>query len=124
MRRGRFTRPAWYSILGRELLRMADRKAPTREDLLELILSVLASCPKREGAPDACASETQLIGNDGVLDSLGLVSLITGVEQRIDDEYGIALAIAIDDAVADTAGPLRTAQALAAYIENLVAAAE
>jgi len=64
--------------------------------------------------------ETRLIGKRGVLDSLGLVSLIVDVEQKIDDDYGLSLTIADDRAMSQEKSPFRTVGTLAEYISRLI----
>ena len=54
------------------------------------------------------------------LDSLGLVTLITDVEQRLEEEYDIALTLADDRAVSQRNSPFRSVQSLADYIALLI----
>jgi acyl carrier protein len=98
---------------------MSERH-PDEHEILDLIFAVLAEAPKREGAATAVDADTPLIGEDALLDSLGLVALITGLEQRLDDEYGVIIAIAIDEAIGEDDGPLRTPGTLVKYVRSLI----
>jgi acyl carrier protein len=58
---------------------------------------------------------TRLFGSEGILDSMGLVSLVVAVEQAIDDEYGVAVALADEHALSQRHSPYRTIGTLADY---------
>ena len=64
--------------------------------------------------------DAPLFGRDGVLDSLGLVSFVVAVEQAIEDELGLTLALADEKALSQKHSPFRTVGALADYVENLM----
>jgi D-alanine--poly(phosphoribitol) ligase subunit 2 len=61
---------------------------------------------------------TTLFGRDGRLDSLGLVRLIVGVEQVIEDELSISVTLADERAVSQRSSPFRTVASLAAYVRE------
>jgi acyl carrier protein len=63
---------------------------------------------------------THLIGSGGVLDSLGLVTLIVDLEQKLADEYGMSLTLADERAMSQSHSPFRTIRALADHIRLLV----
>ena len=67
---------------------------------------------RREDAP--------LFGDEGVLDSLGLVSLVASVEEAIEDELGVQIALADEKAISHTNSPFLTIGSLAMYAERLV----
>jgi acyl carrier protein len=68
--------------------------------------------------------DAPLFGQDGVLDSLGLVSFVVAVEQAIESEFGIALTVADEKAMSQEHSPFRTIGALAKYVEDLMKKAE
>lgn len=68
----------------------------------------------------ALGEETRLIGQGAILDSLGLVSLIVEVEQRLSDELGIHLILADERAMSQKRSPFRSIGALADYIYDLM----
>lgn len=65
--------------------------------------------------------ETHLIGQGAIFDSLGLISLIVEVEQRLADELGLVLILADERAMSQRNSPFRSIKALADYICDLVA---
>ena len=60
--------------------------------------------------------DTILTGESGKLDSLGLVTFIVAVEERIQNDLGITISLA--DEIGKVDGALRTAETLADYIAN------
>lgn len=57
-----------------------------------------------------------LYGLTGVLDSLGLVTLIVAVEQAVEDELGLVISLADERAMSQKNSPFRTIGTLADYI--------
>ena len=64
--------------------------------------------------------EAALIGEDAVLDSLGLVNLIVAIEEQIAEGFGVTINIADEKARSQPSSPFRTIQMLAAYISTLL----
>jgi len=64
--------------------------------------------------------DTRLFGANGVLDSLGLVNLITGVEQRISDEFEKDIILADERAMSRFHSPFRTITSLSEYTEKVL----
>ena len=67
------------------------------------------------------APETALFGRAGALDSLGLVNLIVAVEQAVEDELGVSVALADEKAMSQSASPFRTVGTLAEYVRRQIA---
>jgi acyl carrier protein len=65
--------------------------------------------------PDRCDLETPLFGPDGILDSMGLVSLIVALEQALEREHTISVSLADEHALSQRRSPYRTVGTLAAY---------
>ena len=65
-------------------------------------------------------AETRLFGRAGLLDSLGLVTLVVAVEQAIADEYGVSVSLADDRALSQRNSPYRTVGSLAEYAAGLL----
>lgn len=63
---------------------------------------------------------TSLFGTDGILDSMGLVNLVVALEERIQDEYDVAITLADERAMSRSKSPFRTVTTLAEYIEELL----
>lgn len=86
--------------------------------VVELILRVLARLGE-EGVLDLegvdAAADTPLFGDSGLLDSVGLVSLVIAVEEALDDELGLRVGLADERALSQSASPYRTVSTLASY---------
>jgi acyl carrier protein len=61
------------------------------------------------------SGDTQLFGKDGVLDSMGLVSLVIAVEQAIEDHFGETVSLADEKALSQEKSPYRSVAVLAEY---------
>ncbi len=95
---------------------------PTQATLLQLVIDGLRDvlAMSERPVPEVIDTTTSLIGKQAVLDSLALVTLIVDLEQRIEEEYDIALTLADDRAMSQKHSPFRTVGALTAYIEELL----
>lgn len=95
---------------------------PNRSDIAAIVLSsleeVLAMADGHLSAP--IGEETYLIGRDAVLDSMGLVTLIVDVEQRLEEEYGAVLVLADERAMSQKHSPFRSVRSLTDYICRLM----
>ncbi|HET7541719.1 MAG TPA: hypothetical protein VFK05_17715 [Polyangiaceae bacterium] len=72
-------------------------------------------------APAALNEDTVLVGKDAVLDSLGVVSLIVEVEQRVEGEHGASVTLANDKAMSQRNSPFRTVGVLTDHVVAMVA---
>jgi len=63
---------------------------------------------------------TCLVGEQAVLSSLGLVSLVVELEQAIEDQYGVALTLADERALSQKHSPFRSVGSLADYVCTLL----
>ena len=89
-----------------------------RTQIVELILASLEDLRDALESPVAEFSEqTVLFGPvSSALDSMGLVTLIVELEQKLEQEYGLSLTLADDRAMSQRHSPFRTVQSLAEYI--------
>ena len=89
-----------------------------QQDALQLVTETMAQfLPKHRSL--VVDENTRLVGGSSVLDSTALVSLITEVEQQIDDRYGVSITIADDRALSQERSPFRTVRSLANYVVML-----
>lgn len=72
--------------------------------------------------PVEMGRDAPLYGEAGVLDSLGLVSLVVSIEQALQDRWGVAVALADEKALSLTRSPFRTIGTLTDYVAGLVPA--
>ena len=70
------------------------------------------------------SKDTELYGENGALDSLDLAYLITGLEEKIAEEFNQDLVIADDQTMDPLNSPFNTIEKLSIYIENLLNANE
>ena len=81
-----------------------------------IIVQVLRELLASQGtAVEQVDGTTALFGREGCLDSLGLVSLVVGVEQALQDELNVAVSLADEKALSQRQSPYRTVGSLAAY---------
>jgi acyl carrier protein len=64
--------------------------------------------------------ETKIFGEEGALDSLALVSLISDLEETIHDDFGKEVTLADEKAMSATTSPFRDVKSLSAYIKSLL----
>ncbi len=90
--------------------------------LCELVVDCLEDVlTEREGhSRPALGPTTRLVGADSVLDSLGLVTLIVDIEDRLRSHHGISVTLADDRAMSRTKSPFRTVQSLAEYTNSIL----
>ena len=59
--------------------------------------------------------DTELFGPNGVLDSMGLGSLVVAVEQAVEENYDVRISLADEKALSQHHSPYRTMATLAEY---------
>lgn len=69
---------------------------------------------------EAGASAPLFGGDDGILTSIALVTLVVAVEQAVEDEFGTELVLANEKAMSMKNSPFQTIGALADYIVTLL----
>jgi len=91
------------------------------EKIVLLIVRTLQEL-KADGEGDGIGFDRQtcLFGREGLLDSLGLVSLVVSVEQRVADEFCVTLSLADEKALSQTKSPYQTVGSLADYTARLI----
>ncbi len=61
-------------------------------------------------------SDVVLFGRGGRLDSLGIINLIIATEQKIEEEFGLTLTLANEEAMSLDRSPFKTIESLTHYI--------
>jgi acyl carrier protein len=101
-------------------------RALTQPEIAALVIAslreVLDMTPNRTPVPEALDGETHLIGPGAVLDSMGLVTLILEIEQRLEAEHGLTLVLADERAMSQKNSPFRSVQSLTDYVVGQVGA--
>jgi D-alanine--poly(phosphoribitol) ligase subunit 2 len=90
------------------------------------ITTLIVNCVRELGSeqdlalPDNLDAETTLFGQNGLLDSLGLVSLVVNVEQAVEDAYGMSISLTDEKAMSQRNSPYRSISSLSSYIHGLM----
>lgn len=93
----------------------------TKENIKEILVKIVMEETKALIDTDKNLNgNTVLLGAEGILDSMGLVSLIVAVEQDVEDEFGKEITIADAKAMSQKNSPFRTVGSLVDYIETLL----
>ncbi|ABU59998.1 hypothetical protein [Roseiflexus castenholzii] len=89
-----------------------------RNTVLALVIASLCDLYEQNGitAGDEPGEDTYLIGRRALLDSLGLVTLIVDLEQKIEEIFDVALTLANERAMSQKHSPFLTVGSLADYI--------
>jgi len=87
-----------------------------RQKMIDLIVETASELGEDEiGIAEKMTEETVLFGRDGVLDSMGLVTLIIAVEQEIEEKFGQTAGLADEKAMSQERSPYRSVSSLADY---------
>lgn len=70
----------------------------------------------RKTAINNADENTRLFGGEGLLDSMGVVILLSDLEDKLDEEYDVILSLASDSTMSKTRSPFRNVKSLAKYI--------
>lgn len=73
-----------------------------------------------ETESSAVRADTVLLGENGVLDSVGLVTAIVEIEQAIEGEFGCEINLADEDVMNREDSPFQTPRALCGYVVSLL----
>ncbi len=87
-----------------------------QQEVIDLIIETAKELGEDELSVDVeLTGETELFGENGVLDSMGLVTLVVAVEQAIEDRFDKTVALADEKALSQANSPYKTVAALAQY---------
>jgi len=86
-------------------------------ELTQLIIDTTRSVLEEQAVEtdEVLSADTRLFGDQGLLDSLALVSLVIAVEQGIEEQFGVSIELADDKALSQKNSPYRSIGTLAAY---------
>ncbi len=93
-----------------------------REKIINLLLSTLeVHFDEINESVDLTERENiKLFGGDGLLDSIGLVSFVVEVEERLEDEFDVSVVLADEKAMSRRTSPFARISYLADYILEVV----
>ena len=92
------------------------------DDISSIIIETIRDLIPKQGLelPDGLSNDTYLFGEGGILDSMGLVSLVIAVEEAIFDNLGKQVTLADEKAMSQTNSPYRTVASLAEYARSQI----
>lgn len=100
--------------------RQVSKKTINEEEIMAIIKNVVKEVAELDKIEVSEINEkTPLYGSRGYLDSLGLVSLIAGIEGKL-AEKDINITIATERAFSRKISPFLTVKTLARFIEKLI----
>jgi len=88
-----------------------------KNQIAELVINAVKEILDEETV--AVSNETVLLGNEAVVDSMGLVNLIVDVEGALADN-DIEVTLTSEKAMSQRNSPFRTVEALTDYIKELL----
>ena len=88
-----------------------------KDELAKMIIEIAGELREEEEIEitDELRADTPLFGEDGLLDSMGLVSLVIAVEQAIEEQFERRVSLADEKALSQSNSPYRTVNSLADY---------
>lgn len=88
-----------------------------RQQALVVVLECLRDAVEQTGGDAAAVAEdTPIVGPGAVIDSIGVVSLIVDIEQRMELDHQVSITLASDKAMSQKNSPFRTAGVLADHV--------
>ena len=115
----------WLGVSGRAgvdgsaAMALPPRYSPS--ELLALVADAVATVSPAAGA---VSSDTALIGPQAVLDSVGFVTLLVCVEQKLEGRVDLAASFMAQTDPESADNPFRTAGALAGHLQQLLAGSQ
>ena len=64
----------------------------------------------------ALDKQTKLFGDGSLLDSLGLINLIVGIENELEEEFGVQIILVTEESLDLEVNPFSTVDSLSKYI--------
>lgn len=102
---------------------MAQDMSIDRGAVATMVLASLRDVLTSSGMelPADLGEATRLVGQQAVVDSIGMVTLVVDLEQRIESEYGAVIVLANDRAMSMRNSPFRTVETLTDHVCSLLA---
>ena len=93
-----------------------------KQKMLDTVLDVIKELNPTLPQPVSIeqGSNAALFGQEGVLDSMALVTLILALEEKIEADFNVSIVLANEKALSARNSPFRTIASLASFSERLV----
>lgn len=94
----------------------------SREEILAIVRAAVAEINELRSGADQIgdAEDAVLLGEAGGLDSLGVINLVSGIEERLAKRFGVNITIPAAEPTATQADPWRNVGALTDFLWELV----
>lgn len=91
----------------------------SREDAIAIVVDAATELNhgRVEKIDLARGADAPLYGREGVLDSMGLVSMVVAVEQKVEERLGVGVILADEKAMSQSSNPFRTVGVFAEYLQ-------
>ena len=86
----------------------------------ELVLQALKTVGEESGNNELVAATEKTVLFGSQLDSLGIVTLVTELEEQISDELDVEISLADERAMSQRTSPFRSVSTLINYTNNLI----
>jgi acyl carrier protein len=99
---------------------MASDSTLQHASIEQIVIDTLSAILIQRGAPPPSTlnRETPIFGQNGLLDSIGLVTLMVDLEQNLSDRLAVTVQIADDRAMSQRNSPFRTVGTLTEFIAS------
>jgi acyl carrier protein len=89
-----------------------------RDTALAIVIASLKDTIEQFGTEHAgeVNADTVIVGQGAALDSIGVVSLVVDIEQRLETDHDISVTLASEKAMSQRSSPFRTCAVLADHI--------
>jgi acyl carrier protein len=91
-----------------------------KREIIEIIFKSIEELNQQDETSIPMNVHAKLFGKDSDLDSVGLVNLITTIEEQIEKSIGKYIPIADERAMSLESSPFKTVETLTNYIEILI----
>ncbi len=112
----------WVMSVGGRVTTHREMNMPSDAGILEVLFATVDELNK-ELPPEqrlTKSEDTIVFGHAGKLDSLGLVNFLVTAEQRLQDRFGVTIALADERAMSQERSPFRTLATMADYVQKLL----
>jgi len=93
-----------------------------QKQVTDLVYTVIDEINRQRPATDKLvkSQKTLLTGSDAALDSLGLITFILSVEQKIQEQFNLQISLSNENIIQSNNGPLRSVGSLIKYITEKI----
>lgn len=92
----------------------------TASQLTALLTEAITEYAEDAGLTIDLNGDAKLLGADAVVDSLGLVMVVTAFEAKVNDTFGTEIVLASEKAMSMNNSPFRSMSVLAGYAADLL----